>query len=65
MYIQIRDLAFKYNDSRIQFNMIQFSQKYSNQRNVRQKRKEQTRTQNVTEFGLKMPTSPGLSTSNN
>jgi hypothetical protein len=29
------------------------------------KRKDQTRTQNVTEFGLKMPTSPGLPTSNN
>jgi hypothetical protein len=29
------------------------------------KRKDQTRTQDVTEFGLKMPTSPGLPTSNN
>jgi hypothetical protein len=29
------------------------------------KRKDQTRTQDVTEFGLKMPMSPGLSTSNN
>jgi hypothetical protein len=29
------------------------------------KRKDQIRTQDVTEFGLKMPTSPGLSTSNN
>jgi hypothetical protein len=29
------------------------------------KRKNQTRTQDVTEFGLKMLTSPGLSTSNN
>jgi hypothetical protein len=29
------------------------------------KRKDQIRTQYVTEFGLKMPTSPGLSTSNN
>jgi hypothetical protein len=29
------------------------------------KRKDQTRTQNVTEFDLKMPTSPGLPTSNN
>jgi hypothetical protein len=27
--------------------------------------KNQTRTQDVTEFGLKMPMSPGLSTSNN
>jgi hypothetical protein len=29
------------------------------------KRKDQTRTQDVTEFGLKMPTSSGLLTSNN
>jgi hypothetical protein len=29
------------------------------------KRKDQIRTQDVTEFGLKIPTSPGLSTSNN
>jgi hypothetical protein len=29
------------------------------------RRKEQTRTQYVTEFDLKMPTTPGLSTSNN
>jgi hypothetical protein len=29
------------------------------------KRKNQIRTQDVTEFGLKMHTSPGLSTSNN
>jgi hypothetical protein len=28
-------------------------------------KKDQTRTQDVTEFELKMPTSPGLSTSNN
>jgi hypothetical protein len=29
------------------------------------KRKDQIRTQDVTEFGLKMSTSPGLPTSNN
>jgi hypothetical protein len=29
------------------------------------KRKDQTRTQDVIEFGLKMSTSPGLLTSNN
>jgi hypothetical protein len=57
--------VFKCNGSGIQFNLIQFSQEYSNQRNMRKKRKNQTRTQDVTEFGLKMPTSPGLSTSNN
>jgi hypothetical protein len=62
MYKPIWGLIFKYNGSRIQFNSIQFSQEYSNQRKMR---KDQTRTQDVTEFGLKMPTSPGLSTSNN
>jgi hypothetical protein len=55
---------FKCNGSEIQFNLIQFSQEYSNQRNVR-KKKDQTRTQDVTEFGLKKPTSLGLSTFNN
>jgi hypothetical protein len=29
------------------------------------KRKDQTRTQDVTKFSLKMPTSPGFPTSNN
>jgi hypothetical protein len=29
------------------------------------KRKDQTRRQDITKFGLKMPTSPGLPTSNN
>jgi hypothetical protein len=65
MYKSILGLVFKCNDSAIQFNLIQFSQEYSNQRNMRKERKNQTRTQDVTEFGLKMPTSPGLSTSNN
>jgi hypothetical protein len=32
---------------------------------MRKKRKDQARTQDVTEFGLKISTSPGLSTSNN
>jgi hypothetical protein len=52
MYKLIWDLVFKCNDSGRQFNSIQFSQKYSNQRNER-KKKDQTRTQDVTEFGLK------------
>jgi hypothetical protein len=65
MYKPIWGLVFKYNGSEIQFNMIQFLQEYSNQKNMRKKRKNQTRTQDVTEFGLKMPTSLGLSTSNN
>jgi hypothetical protein len=45
-------------------NSIQFSQEYSNQRNKR-KKKYQSRTQDIIEFGLKMSTSPGLPTSNN
>jgi hypothetical protein len=58
--------VFKCNDNEIQFNSIQFSQEYSKQRNMRRKkRKDQIRTQDVTESGLKMATSPGLSTSNN
>jgi hypothetical protein len=65
MYKPIWGLVFKCNDSGIQFNSIQFSQEYSNQRNVRKKRKDQIRIQDVMELGLKMPTSPGLSTSNN
>jgi hypothetical protein len=54
MYKLIWSLVFKCNGSGIQFNTTQFSQKYSNQRNVRKekKRKDQTRTQDVTEFGL-------------
>jgi hypothetical protein len=38
MYKPIWGLEFKCNDSRIQFNLFQFSQEYSNQRNVRKKR---------------------------
>jgi hypothetical protein len=65
MYKPIWGLVFKCNGRRIQFNSIQFSQEYSNQRNMRKKKKKSKRTQDVTEFGLKMPTSPGHSTSNN
>jgi hypothetical protein len=65
MYKPIWGLVFKCNGSVRQFNSIQFSQEYSNQRNKRKEKKDQTRTQDVTEFGLKMPTSPELSTSNN
>jgi hypothetical protein len=64
IYKSIWDLVFKCNDNIIQFNSIQLSQEYSNQSNMR-KKKDQTWTQDVTEFGLKMPTSPGHSTSNN
>jgi hypothetical protein len=38
MYKSIWDLVFKYNDSGKQFNLIQFSQEYSNQRNERKKK---------------------------
>jgi hypothetical protein len=62
MYKLIWGLVFKCNGSGIQFNSIQFSQEYSNQRIVRKKRKNQTRTQDVTEFGLKIHTSPGFPT---
>jgi hypothetical protein len=64
MYKSIWGLVFKCNDSGIQFNLIQFSQEYSNQRNMR-KKKDQTRTQDVTEFSLKISMSLRLSTSNN
>jgi hypothetical protein len=48
-------------------NLIRFnSHKNITIKEVREKkRKYQTRTQDVTEFGLKMPTCPGLLTSNN
>jgi hypothetical protein len=39
MYKPIWDLVFKCNGSRIQFNLIQFSQEYSNQKNVRKEKK--------------------------
>jgi hypothetical protein len=40
MYKPIWGLVFKCNGSGIQFNSIQFSQEYSNQRNVRKKEEE-------------------------
>jgi hypothetical protein len=52
MYKPIWGLMFKCNGSEIQFKSIQFSQEYSNQRNVRKKNKDKTRTQDVTEFGF-------------
>jgi hypothetical protein len=39
MYKSIWDLMFKCNDSGIQFKSIQFSQEYSNQRNMRKEKK--------------------------
>jgi hypothetical protein len=49
IYIPIWGLMFKCNGIGIQFKSIQFSQEYSNQRNVR-KKKDQSRIQDVTEF---------------
>jgi hypothetical protein len=51
MYKLIWGLIFKCNGSGIQFKSIQFSQEYSNQRNMR-KNKDKIRTQDVTEFGF-------------
>jgi hypothetical protein len=39
MYKLIWGLVFKCNGSGIQFNLIQFSQKYSNQKNMRKEKK--------------------------
>jgi hypothetical protein len=50
MYKPIWGLMFKCNGSEIQFKSIQFSQEYSNQRNMRKKSKDKIRTQDVTEF---------------
>jgi hypothetical protein len=50
-----------------EYNLIQFN----SHKNIaikeiwEKKKKKSKRTQDVTEFGLKMPTSPGHSTSNN
>jgi hypothetical protein len=52
MYKPVWDLMFKCNDSGIRFKIIQFSQEYSNQRNVRKESKDKARTQDVTEFGF-------------
>jgi hypothetical protein len=40
MYKPIWGLMFKCNGSGIQFNLIQFSQEYSNQRNMRKEKKK-------------------------
>jgi hypothetical protein len=52
MYKPVWGLMFKCNGSGIQFKLIQFSQEYSNQKNVRKKSKDKIRTQDVTEFGF-------------
>jgi hypothetical protein len=52
MYRPIWGLMFKCNGSGIRFKSIQFSQEYSNQRNMRKKSKDKARTQDVTEFGF-------------
>jgi hypothetical protein len=40
MYKPIWDLVFKCNGSGIQFNLVQFSQEYNNQRNERKKKEK-------------------------
>jgi hypothetical protein len=50
-----------------EYNLIRFTshKNIAIKKCEKRKRKDQTRTQNITEFGLKMPTSSRLSTSNN
>jgi hypothetical protein len=52
MYKPVWSLMFKFNGSGIRFKAIQFSQEYSNQRNVRKESKDKARTQDLTEFGF-------------
>jgi hypothetical protein len=52
MYKSIWGLMFKCNGSGMRFKSIQFSQEYSNQRNVKKRSKDKARTQDVTEFGF-------------
>jgi hypothetical protein len=53
MYKPIWGLMFKCNGSGIQFKSIQLLQEYNNQRNmIKEKTKDKTRTQDVTEFGF-------------
>jgi hypothetical protein len=52
IYKSIWGLMFKGNGNGIRFKSIQFSQEYSNQRNVRKESKDKVRTQDVTEFGF-------------
>jgi hypothetical protein len=51
MYKPIWGLVFKCSGSGIQCNSIQFSQEYSNQRNVRKEKKISNKNKDVTEFG--------------
>jgi hypothetical protein len=65
MYKPIWGLVFKYNGNGRQFNSIQFSQEYSNQRNERKEKKRSNKNTkyNIVRFTMSM--SPGLPTSNN
>jgi hypothetical protein len=47
MYKLIWGLMFKSNGSGIRFKSIQFSQEYSNQRNVRKESKDKARTHKI------------------
>jgi hypothetical protein len=64
MYKSIWSLVFKCNGSEKQFNLIQFLQEYSNQRNEREEKKSNQNTR-CNGVQLEIPTSPGLPTSNN
>jgi hypothetical protein len=53
MYKSSWGLVFKCNGSRIQFNLIQFSQEYSNQKNVRKEKKKSNKNTRYNEVRLK------------
>jgi hypothetical protein len=53
MYKSIWGLVFKCNGSEIQFNTIQFSQEYSNQRNARKEKKRSNKNTRYNRVWLK------------
>jgi hypothetical protein len=53
MYKPIWGLMFKCNGSGIQFNLIQFSQEYNNQRNVRKEKKRLNNNTRCNEIRVK------------
>jgi hypothetical protein len=65
MYEPIWSLVFKCNSSERQFNSIHSHKNIAIKEMREKKRKYQTKTHDVTELGLKMPTSSGLLTFNN
>jgi hypothetical protein len=65
MYKPIWGLVFKCNGGGRQFNLIKFSQEYSNQINERKEKKRSNKNTRYNGVWLIIPTSPELSTSNN